>query len=57
MIMTSDRRLGYLRSGRAGRLITTPTGAEKYVKIVGDHSIVGEVMFLGIRSVTTVLRQ
>lgn len=45
MIMTSDRRLGYLRSGRAGRLITTPTGAEKYVKIVGDHSIVGEVMF------------
>lgn len=38
-------RLGYLRQGRAGRLITTASGSEKFVKIVVDHGIIGEVMF------------
>lgn len=38
-------RLGYLKRGRAGRLIITAAGAEKFIKIIGDHGIVGEVMF------------
>lgn len=38
-------RLGYLKKGRAGRLITTASGSEKYIKIVASHGIIGEVMF------------
>lgn len=38
-------RLGYLKTGQAGRLITTASGAEKYIKIVCSRGIIGEVMF------------
>lgn len=37
--------LYYLKAGRAGRLITAVNGAEKYIKVVCDRSIVGEVVF------------
>lgn len=38
-------RLGYLKKGRAGRLVLTDQGAEKIIKIIGDKNIIGEVMF------------
>jgi CRP/FNR family transcriptional regulator len=37
--------LYYLKSGKAGRLLSTSNGAEKYVKVVCDESILGEVIF------------
>lgn len=37
--------LYYLKAGRAGRLITAVNGTEKYVKVVCDKSILGEVVF------------
>lgn len=36
--------LYYLKSGKAGRLISTINGNEKYVKVVCDESILGEVI-------------
>lgn len=38
-------RLGYLKKGRAGRLVLTDNGSEKIIKMVGEKSIIGEVMF------------
>lgn len=35
----------YLKKGQAGRLVTTAGGAQKYIKIVTDHGIIGEVIF------------
>lgn len=37
--------LYYLKTGRAGRLLVAANGAEKYVKVVCDESIIGEVVF------------
>lgn len=37
----------YLRQGRAGRLITVANGLEKYIKVVCEQGIIGEVMFFG----------
>ena len=45
--------LYYLKSGKAGRLISTINGAEKYVKVVCDESIIGEVIFFKQIEVTT----
>ena len=38
-------QLYYLKQGRAGRLVTASNGAEKFIKVVCDQSIVGEVLF------------
>ena len=35
----------YLKKGQAGRLVTTAGGAQKYIKIVTDNGIIGEVIF------------
>lgn len=35
----------YLKKGRAGRLITTSSGVQKYIKLVDDHCLIGEVTF------------
>lgn len=35
----------YLKKGKAGRLITTTSGAQKYIKIINDQGIIGEVLF------------
>ena len=37
--------LYYLKKGKAGRLVTTENGTEKYFKVVCDGSILGEVVF------------
>ena len=37
--------LYYLKSGKVGRLVTAANGAEKYIKVVCDESIIGEVIF------------
>ncbi len=37
--------LYYLKQGKAGRLITAANGAEKYIKVVCDQGIIGEVLF------------
>ena len=44
-INSAVERLGYLKKGRAGRLVLTDQGAEKIIKIIGDKNIIGEVMF------------
>lgn len=44
-INTAVDRLGYLKKGRAGRLVLTDNGSEKIIKIIGDKNIIGEVMF------------
>lgn len=44
-INTVVDRLGYLKKGRAGRLVLTDNGSEKIIKIIGDKNIIGEVMF------------
>ena len=35
----------YLKQGKAGRLITAANGVEKYIKVVCDQGIIGEVVF------------
>lgn len=35
----------YLKSGKAGRLVTAENGNEKYIKVVCEESILGEVYF------------
>lgn len=37
--------LYYLKQGRAGRLVTAANGAEKFIKVVCDQGIIGEVVF------------
>lgn len=37
--------LYYVKRGRVGRLVTAANGAEKYIKVVCDQGIIGEVLF------------
>ncbi len=37
--------LYYLKQGKAGRLVTAVNGTEKYIKVVCDQSLIGEVVF------------
>lgn len=39
------KQLCYLKQGRAGRLITASNGTEKFIKVVCDQGLVGEVLF------------